>query len=107
MELSTPCGEERVYHPTEPKAMHQKCVISSSSSHVLSLQCLKGPRFGNYLELKLKPVNVSMIGLDNLCNNLQDMLFKFSCHCRGIFDYWNIRGWPLHPSIGKLIKHVK
>lgn len=55
------------------------------------LCCLGSPqhlktRFGNYLELEVKPVDVSVVELDNLCNTLQDMLFDFPSHSRGILS---------------------
>lgn len=55
------------------------------------LCCLGSPqhlktRFGNYLELEVKPMDVSVIELDNLCNLVQDMLFDFPSHSRSILS---------------------
>jgi ATP-binding cassette subfamily A (ABC1) protein 3 len=54
------------------------------------LRCIGSPqhlktRFGNHLELEVKPVEVSLTDLENLCRIIQERLFDIPSHSRGIF----------------------
>ncbi|XP_058083562.1 ABC transporter A family member 1 isoform X2 [Magnolia sinica] len=53
------------------------------------LRCIGSPqhlkrRFGNHLELEVKPTEVSCTELDKLCRRIQETLFDFPCHPRSI-----------------------
>ncbi|RWR92000.1 ABC transporter family protein [Cinnamomum micranthum f. kanehirae] len=55
------------------------------------LRCIGSPqhlktRFGNHLELEVKPTEVSTTDLDQLCRRIQDALFYFPCHPRSILS---------------------
>ncbi|KAJ8624155.1 hypothetical protein MRB53_032685 [Persea americana] len=55
------------------------------------LRCIGSPqhlktRFGNHLELEVKPTEVSTTELDQLCRRIQDALFYFPCHPRSILS---------------------
>ncbi|KAF6155278.1 hypothetical protein GIB67_019804 [Kingdonia uniflora] len=55
------------------------------------LRCIGSPqhlksRFGNHLELELKPTEVSSVELDKLCRRIQEMLFDMPCHPRNILS---------------------
>ncbi|XP_020526672.1 ABC transporter A family member 1 isoform X2 [Amborella trichopoda] len=59
------------------------------------LRCIGSPqhlktRFGNYLELEVKPSEVCSSELDNLCHRIQEALFDFPCHPRGILSDFEI-----------------
>nr|GEW36328.1 ABC transporter A family member 1 isoform X1 [Tanacetum cinerariifolium] len=54
------------------------------------LRCIGSPqhlktRFGNHLELEVKPTEVSSVDLENLCQMIQERLFDIPSHPRGIF----------------------
>ncbi|XP_071741723.1 ABC transporter A family member 1 [Rutidosis leptorrhynchoides] len=54
------------------------------------LRCIGSPqhlktRFGNHLELEVKPTEVSSVDLENLCHMIQQRLFDMPCHPRSIF----------------------
>ncbi|XP_038980603.1 ABC transporter A family member 1 [Phoenix dactylifera] len=56
-----------------------------------SLRCIGSPqhlktRFGNHLELEVKPTEVSSIELDNLCKRIQESLFNFPSHTKSILS---------------------
>ncbi|KAM0948803.1 putative ABC transporter, AAA+ ATPase domain, ABC transporter A [Dioscorea sansibarensis] len=53
------------------------------------LRCIGSPqhlktRFGNHLELEVKPTEVSSIELNNLCKRIQESLFDVPCHTRSL-----------------------
>lgn len=53
------------------------------------LRCIGSPqhlktRFGNHLELEIKPTEVSSVELENLCRMIQEKLFNIPFHTRGI-----------------------
>ncbi|KAL8261643.1 hypothetical protein R6Q59_025692 [Mikania micrantha] len=54
------------------------------------LRCIGSPqhlktRFGNHLELEVKPTDVSYADLENLCQVIQERLFDIPSHPRSIF----------------------
>nr|XP_043635410.1 ABC transporter A family member 1 [Erigeron canadensis] len=54
------------------------------------LRCIGSPqhlktRFGNHLELEVKPTDVSSVDLENFCQMIQERLFDFPSHPRSIF----------------------
>lgn len=54
------------------------------------LRCIGSPqhlktRFGNHLELEVKPTEVSSLDLENLCRIIQERLFDIPSHPRSIF----------------------
>lgn len=54
------------------------------------LRCIGSPqhlktRFGNHLELEVKPTEVSSVDLENLCQMIQERLFDIPSHPRTIF----------------------
>ncbi|MQL86249.1 hypothetical protein Taro_018782 [Colocasia esculenta] len=55
------------------------------------LRCIGSPqhlktRFGNHLELEVKPTEVSTAELSRLCKRIQEILFDFPCHTRGLLS---------------------
>ncbi|XP_010279593.1 PREDICTED: ABC transporter A family member 1 [Nelumbo nucifera] len=55
------------------------------------LRCIGSPqhlktRFGNHLELEVKPTEVSSTELEKLCRRIQDKLFEVQCHSRSILS---------------------
>ncbi|OVA04022.1 ABC transporter-like [Macleaya cordata] len=55
------------------------------------LRCIGSPqhlksRFGNHLELEVKPTEVSSEEMDKLCRRIQERLFDLPCHPRSIFS---------------------
>ncbi|CAL9192995.1 unnamed protein product [Musa hybrid cultivar] len=55
------------------------------------LKCLGSPqhlktRFGNYLELELKPSDVSSMEIENLCKKIQENLFDIPSHSKSIIS---------------------
>ncbi|KAF8403773.1 hypothetical protein HHK36_011878 [Tetracentron sinense] len=55
------------------------------------LRCIGSPqhlktRFGNHLELEVKPTEVSSTELKNLCRRIQERLFDIPCHPRSILS---------------------
>ncbi|CDP14120.1 unnamed protein product [Coffea canephora] len=53
------------------------------------LRCIGSPqhlktRFGNHLELEVKPTEVSIMDMENLCQIIQEKLFDVPCHTRSI-----------------------
>ncbi|KAJ4706360.1 ABC transporter A family member 1-like [Melia azedarach] len=55
------------------------------------LRCIGSPqhlktRFGNYLELEVKPTEVSSVDLENLCRMIQRRLFDIPSHPRSLLD---------------------
>ncbi|KAK9157371.1 hypothetical protein Scep_003945 [Stephania cephalantha] len=55
------------------------------------LRCIGSPqhlktRFGNHLELEVKPTEVSPFELDELCGRIQTLLCGVSCHTRSILS---------------------
>ncbi|KAK1277195.1 ABC transporter A family member 1 [Acorus gramineus] len=55
------------------------------------LRCIGSPqhlktRYGNHLELEIKPTEVNFTELDNLCRKIQERLFDFSFHTRSILS---------------------
>ncbi|XP_031487931.1 ABC transporter A family member 1 isoform X2 [Nymphaea colorata] len=53
------------------------------------LQCIGSPqhlktRFGNHLELEVRPTDVTRCELDNLCSKIQGLLSDFPCHPKGV-----------------------
>ncbi|XP_077241690.1 ATP-binding cassette A1 isoform X2 [Tasmannia lanceolata] len=55
------------------------------------LRCIGSPqhlktRFGNHLELEVKPTEVSTTELDQLCRRIQETLFDLPCHPRSILS---------------------
>ncbi|XP_057982078.1 ABC transporter A family member 1 [Malania oleifera] len=55
------------------------------------LKCIGSPqhlktRFGNHLELEVKPTEVSSVDLENLCRIIQDRLFDIPSHPRSILS---------------------
>ncbi|KAJ4840078.1 ATP-binding cassette sub- A member 1 [Turnera subulata] len=55
------------------------------------LRCVGSPqhlktRFGNHLELEIKPTEVSSVDLENLCHVIQERLFNVPSHPRSLLD---------------------
>nr|XP_023902088.1 ABC transporter A family member 1 isoform X2 [Quercus suber] len=55
------------------------------------LRCIGSPqhlktRFGNHLELEVKPTEVSSVDLENLCRIIQERLFDIPSHPRSLLD---------------------
>ncbi|KAJ6363443.1 hypothetical protein OIU78_003587 [Salix suchowensis] len=55
------------------------------------LRCIGSPqhlktRFGNHLELEIKPTEVSSVDLKNLCQTIQSRLFDIPSHPRSLLD---------------------
>ncbi|KAF5199501.1 Atp-binding cassette sub-family a member, partial [Thalictrum thalictroides] len=55
------------------------------------LRCIGSPqhlktRFGNHLELEVKPTEVSSSELYKLCQTIQELLFDMPCHPKGILS---------------------
>lgn len=56
-----------------------------------SLRCIGSPqhlktRFGNHLELEVKPTEVSSVELDSLCKRIRESLFDFPSHTKSILS---------------------
>ncbi|KAK4485446.1 hypothetical protein RD792_008087, partial [Penstemon davidsonii] len=55
------------------------------------LRCIGSPqhlknRFGNHLELEVKPTEISTVDLDSLCQLIQEKFFDVPCHPRSILN---------------------
>ncbi|XP_058204038.1 ABC transporter A family member 1 isoform X1 [Rhododendron vialii] len=55
------------------------------------LRCIGSPqhlktRFGNHLELEIKPTEVSLVDLENLCRIIQEKLFDIPTHPRSLLS---------------------
>ncbi|KAK2651860.1 hypothetical protein Ddye_011716 [Dipteronia dyeriana] len=55
------------------------------------LRCIGSPqhlktRFGNYLELEIKPAEVNSVDLENLCRFIQERLFDIPSHPRSLLN---------------------
>ncbi|GKU89849.1 hypothetical protein SLEP1_g3933 [Rubroshorea leprosula] len=55
------------------------------------LRCIGSPqhlktRFGNHLELEIKPTEVSSVDMDNLCRVIRERLFDLPSHPRSLLD---------------------
>ncbi|XP_020114345.1 ABC transporter A family member 1 isoform X2 [Ananas comosus] len=56
------------------------------------LRCIGSPqhlktRFGNHLELEVKPTEVSSIEIDAVCRTIQQLLFDFPSHSRSLLSH--------------------
>ncbi|CAA6654054.1 unnamed protein product [Spirodela intermedia] len=87
--LSTRRGKTAVILTTHSMAEAQALCTRIGIMVAGQLRCIGSPqhlktRFGNHLELEVKPTEVNSTELDELCKRIQEVLSDFPCHSRGI-----------------------
>uniref|UniRef100_A0A1D1XQT2 ABC transporter A family member 1 n=1 Tax=Anthurium amnicola TaxID=1678845 RepID=A0A1D1XQT2_9ARAE len=89
--LSTRRGKTAVILTTHSMTEAQALCTRIGIMVAGQLRCIGSPqhlktRFGNHLELEVKPTEVNSTELKRMCKRIQEILFDFPCHTRGILN---------------------